>query len=98
MLHNLGGIPILSEYAIVFWERQVGQFESRRNPPAEVTEYIFHKNEAAEIVPAGAIKVDDDGTVVEVVEAILPGGEQALWALMSAAGWNVPAARRGQSP
>ena len=80
----------LSEYAVVFTGFP-GQWVSRSHPEAMMQEYLFVGEGLPEVSTLGAIKVDDQGRVVEILEVSdkLPGGRATLIEYMIAARWKV---------
>jgi len=91
-LVNLGeGREPLSNVALVFRPGAVGQFQSRTNPEAQMTEFIFHGRGRPEVFSLGVVKINDSGVVVEIVAVSdrLAGGKDRLAELMRAAGWRV---------
>lgn len=91
LVHLGEGREPLSRIALVFREIEVGQFEARTNPEAQMTEYIFHGTGRPDVSTLGVIEVDDSGNVVRIVAVSerLEGGAPRLIQLMRAAGWKV---------
>jgi hypothetical protein len=88
----------LSNYAQVFYEKEVGQWKSRQVQPkpeqGENTsiEYIWQLTGTPEVVSLGMIEVDESGAVIRIVEvspANVPGGAAQLAEIMRSAGWTV---------
>jgi hypothetical protein len=88
----------LSNYAQVFYEKEVGQWKSRQVQPkpeqGENTsiEYIWQPEGSPVVMSLGIVQVDEDGTIVDVIEvqeANVPGGRAKLIEIMKTAGWRV---------
>ncbi len=80
----------LSEYALVF-RGERGQWTSRPHPPTNSIEYIYQGIGMAPVTALGAIRVNDDGEVVEILQVSpnVVGGRAKLISWMKAAGWTV---------
>jgi hypothetical protein len=96
----------LSSFALVFRESRPGQWESRaiqqqgpqrvltgRDPVdvPTVHEYVWRGAGEPVAETLGTIEVDDDGTVVDVVDVSdnVPGGRPAFIRMMQEAGWPI---------
>jgi hypothetical protein len=89
----------LSPFAMVFYPRQSGdwisrQVESRTHKPGDPVsiEFIYQGRGRPEVQALGVIEIDDDGTVVRIVETnaeAVPGGAGDFVKIMQKAGWTV---------